>query len=228
VEEEDIHVQHSIKNLQQRSVKLDVLATDSTGKVYNIEIQRDDRGAGVRRARYNSSMIDTTMLKIGESTDRLNDTYVIFITERDVLGKDKPIYHIDRVIRETGEVFQDGSHILYVNGSRQDDTPLGKLMHDFHCTRASDMTYPDLAKKVRYYKEQEGGNNTMCKLLEDFAKEMKEEWTAEAKAEAKAKGKIENGKETALKMIEDGLPLETIVRYSGLTLEQVEELAKKV
>jgi predicted transposase YdaD len=68
----------------------------------------------------------------------------------------------------------------------------------------------------------------MCKLLEDFAKEMKEEWTAEAKAEAKAKGKIENGKETALKMIEDGLPLETIVRYSGLTLEQVEELAKKV
>jgi predicted transposase/invertase (TIGR01784 family) len=80
VKAEDIHVQHVIPNSPHRSVRLDVLATDSTGKVYNIEIQRDDRGAGIRRARYNSALIDSTMLNEGEKTRELNDSYVIFAT----------------------------------------------------------------------------------------------------------------------------------------------------
>jgi predicted transposase/invertase (TIGR01784 family) len=80
VKAEDIHVQYEIPNSPHRSVRLDVLATDSTGKVYNIEIQRDDRGAGIRRARYNSALIDSTMLKEGQRTAELNDSFVIFAT----------------------------------------------------------------------------------------------------------------------------------------------------
>lgn len=44
----DVNVQYTIKNLQARSVRLDIFAVDSTGKRYNIEIQRDDRGLGLR------------------------------------------------------------------------------------------------------------------------------------------------------------------------------------
>ncbi len=39
----DLKVQCFIKNLLKRSVKLDVFATDSIGKKYNIEIQGDER-----------------------------------------------------------------------------------------------------------------------------------------------------------------------------------------
>ena len=45
-----VHVQHEMKNLQGRSARLDILAVDEENRVYNIEIQRDDRGASVKRA----------------------------------------------------------------------------------------------------------------------------------------------------------------------------------
>ena len=57
----------------------------------------------------------------------------IFITRDDVLGYGLPIYHIDKQIKEVGESFQDEAHIIYVNSRKQEDTELGKLMHDLHC-----------------------------------------------------------------------------------------------
>ena len=117
--------QYAIKNLQGRSVRLDILAVD------NIEIQRNNKGAGVKRARYNSSLIDANVTEPGDQYQELNETYVIFITENDVLEENLPIYHVDRIIRETGKMFNDESHIIYVNSQIKDETALGKLMHDF-------------------------------------------------------------------------------------------------
>ena len=65
-----------------------------------IEFQRADRGAEPKRARYNSALMDANALKVGEDVDKLRDTYVIFITQDDVMGGGKEIYQIDRQIRE--------------------------------------------------------------------------------------------------------------------------------
>lgn len=54
----EVHTQYQISNLQGRTVKLDIAAVDIDGKWYDIEIQRDDKGAQARRARHNSSMLD--------------------------------------------------------------------------------------------------------------------------------------------------------------------------
>ena len=148
-----MHVQHEMKNLQGRSARLDILAVDEENRVYNIEIQRDDRGASVKRARYNSSLIDANITEPGEQYENLNETYVIFITEHDVLKGGSPIYCIERTVQETGESFGDGTHILYVNAQMKDDTALGQLMHDFACTSADEMHYQILADRVRYLKE---------------------------------------------------------------------------
>ena len=64
---------------------MDILAVDSNNRIYNIEIQRSDRGADAKRARYNSSLIDANMTEAGDKYDALTETYVIFITENDVL-----------------------------------------------------------------------------------------------------------------------------------------------
>ncbi len=89
-----------------------------------------------------------------------------------------PIYHIDRVVKETGEVFGDKSHIIYVNAQIKDESALGKLMHDFSCTDAKDMNYKILADRVRYFKEDEKGVATMCRALEEMRNEaVKEERT---------------------------------------------------
>lgn len=65
---------------------MDILAVDKQEQVYNIEIQRDDKGVGVKRARYNISLIDANVTEPGDQYQKLNETYVFFITENDVLG----------------------------------------------------------------------------------------------------------------------------------------------
>lgn len=74
-------------------------------------------------------MIDTKMLKMERKFKENYDSYVIFITVSDVLGVGCPLYHVKRMIEETGTYFGDGFHIIYVNGSYKDDNdPVGKLM----------------------------------------------------------------------------------------------------
>ena len=174
---QDIHVkkvttQKVMKNLLGRDVYLDIDADDDEGKEYDIEVQRADVGADRKRARYHSSILDAHSLKPGEDFSDLPETFVIFITENDVIGKGKSIYQIERMIEETDELFNDGEHIIYVNGDDKDaSTELGKLMQDFFCTSADDMHYKELAEKVRYFKEDEKGVAAMCKVMEDMRNE---------------------------------------------------------
>ena len=70
----DVHTQVFVENLLNRSVRLDVLATDSGGRKINVEIQRADKGAGRKRARYNSSMMDANLLRKSEDFDKLPET----------------------------------------------------------------------------------------------------------------------------------------------------------
>ena len=204
--------QYVIKNLQGRSVRLDILAVDRQNQVYNIEIQRDDKGAGVKRARYNSSLIDANVTEPGEQYQNLNETYVVFITENDVLGENIPIYHVDRIVRETGKMFNDQSHIIYVNSQIKDETALGKLMHDFTCTNAKDMYYEVLADRVHYFKEDEKGVAIMCKAMEDMRNE-----AAKMKAVHIARLMLDGGK----------LSYEDIAAYTELTIEEVEKIASE-
>ena len=205
----DVRTQVFVENLLNRSVRLDVLATDSTGAKLNVEVQRSDKGAGRKRARYNSSMMDANLLKKGEDFDKLPETWVIFITENDVMGKGLPLYPIERCFLGTGERFEDGSHILYVNGAYRGDTPIGKLMHDFSCTDAADMYYGILADRVRFFKESKEGIEIMCRAMEDMRNQTLKEGM----------------KEVALRMLAAGkYALEEIVNISGLSLEEVQQL----
>ncbi|MBO4390178.1 MAG: PD-(D/E)XK nuclease family transposase, partial [Lachnospiraceae bacterium] len=128
----NVKTQTLLKNLQGRDIWLDIHAKSDSGEEFDVEIQRDDRGANFKRARYHSSMLDAHLLKPADDFNKLPDTYVIFITENDVIGHNRPIYTIERQNITTGKPFRDGSHIIYVNGSNKDSsTALGRLMHDF-------------------------------------------------------------------------------------------------
>lgn len=147
----------------------------------------------------------------GDDTEKLPETYVIFITENDVLGGNKPIYHIQKTIIETNELFDDGSHILYVNGAWKDDSPLGLLMQDFSCKNPEDMHYKLLADRVKYFKEDEKGVGAMCKAVEELCKEERYEALIE----------------TAKRLLAEGtLPVEKIAECVGLTVEEVKQLAE--
>ncbi len=209
IEVTDVKTQYLVKSLTGRDVWLDVRAKDARGRLMNIEIQRDDKGAGRKRARYHSSVLDSNWLKPGQDFNDLPESYVIFITENDVFGGNLPIYHIERKIIELDDPFGDEEHIIYVNGANEDSkTELGKMVHDFMCTNPSDMYYEELAEKARYFKETDEGVKVMCKVIEDMRNETA--WRT----------KVEDVKG----MHAVGISKEQIAKAANLTIEQVEEI----
>ena len=209
----EAHSQRGIKNLQGRSVKLDILAVDSHNRVFNVEVQRSDRGAGAKRARYNSALIDANVTEPGYQYEDLNETFVIFITENDVMKAGLPIYHIDRVVSETGKLFEDEEHIIYVNSQIKDETKLGRLMHDFSCTDAKDMYNKVLADRVRYFKEDERGVEIMCREMEIMRNQAHEEGIEKGRIMQLIKQvcvkmqKFSSAEEVANDLVEQDVPL---------------------
>ncbi|WP_342982264.1 PD-(D/E)XK nuclease family transposase [Ruminococcus sp. 2227st1_E6_2227SCRN_220401] len=220
MEKQDLHVidqiiQKDYKNLQGRSAVMDCVARDSTGKQFDVEIQQDNEGASPKRARYHSGLMDMNTLNPGQDFEELPESYVIFITRDDILGYGLPIYHIDRQIKELNEAFQDEAHIIYVNSRKQDDTELGRLMHDLHCKKADEMHSPILAKRVYELKETQKGVELMCHEMEKIYSEGME--SGEKRGELKAK------KETALSMAEEGMNIQKIARLVKVSEKDVQK-----
>ncbi len=222
-----VEVQKEIKNLQGRSVRLDIFAEDEVGKIMNIEVQRSEDGAVPKRARYNSSLLDANITEPGELYENLQETYVIFITDTDVLKGNKPIYHINRKISELGKTFEDESHIIYVNSEIQDETALGRLMHDFKCKNASDMKYQILSERVRYFKDEQKGVGSMGSVVDEIREEGRAEGRAEGQAEGLQQGRLEVFTTTIISMHDNKLSDEQIAQIMKVSVEDVKEVLAK-
>ena len=158
----EVHTQVTFANINGKSVRLDVVAEDSSGKNYDVEIQRENKGAISKRARCHSSMIDA-------------------------------------------------------NGAYRDDTPLGKLMHDFACKDPSEMNYKMLADRSKELKGTEEGGKAMGKALEEYGEFIEK------------RAKMEISKEIARKMLQLGnMELNDIAEITGLTVDDVKELEEDV
>ena len=159
-------------DIDGRTIRLDIMAVDSDGKRIDIEVQTGEKGSEVKRARYHSSMLDSGMLKKGQDFSEIRDSYVIFIYKHDKFRAGLPVYHINRYVGETGEMFEDGSNIIYVNGTYSGDDDLGKMLADFMQPDASKINFKELADGVRYFKE-EGGWENMCEAVEKYGERTK-------------------------------------------------------
>ena len=220
-----------MKNLQGRSSILDCIALDNSGRKYNIEFQNADSGASLKRARYHGSLVDANTLETGQVPNDLPDTYIIFITENDTLGCNLPIYHINRTIEENCQQCHDQLHIIYVNSSFQDDTTLGRLMHDLHCSDPHDMYSEILAQRVLELKETQKGVDIMCDKLNELIVEERNEGIliGEAQGEKRgiligeAQGILHTQKETAKNLQHMGMALTQIAQALNVSVQLIQE-----
>lgn len=174
-------------NFFSRSCRFDVLAEDSNGKIYNIEVQNSNEGAVPRRARYNCEKLDELVIRKGMAYNDYPETYVIFITQNDVLGDGLPIYHIRRYIEENGKLFDDGQQIIYVNGENIDtSTALGQLMVDMQQKDAAKISNKILADKMNILKKGRTFE-TMCREIEKLTADVTAEVAAKVTAEEQKK-----------------------------------------
>ena len=219
-----VTVQRFLQNLYGHSAQLDILAEDEEGRKFNVEVQRSDEGSSPKRARFYSSALDMHFLDAGEKYEALPETYVIFITENDVMDEGRPLYSIDRYVNESGKTFTDGSHIVYVNASCRDNTPLGKLMQDFACKDPEKMHYKELADSVRYFKTTKEGEVDMKDIIELYAENKAKKAAEKATKDAEQAERISFAK----KMLKNNESIDKIVLYSNLSADEVRTLAGKL
>ena len=189
-------LQEDLKNLQGRSVILDCLCTDESGAVYNIELQNSRSGASPLRARYHAGIIDMHILKAGENFTRLPESYVIFICRKDVLKENRQIYHVKRIIEESGNTFPDKAQIIYINTEKSSDDELGRMIKDFYTEDPKEIHSAVLARRIAELKipskAEKGEDAEMTTYYDRLKRQWKKEGRAEGKAEGKAEG-IEQG-----------------------------------
>ena len=230
--------QQEKRNLYGRSVILDIIAEDTEHKLYNIEIQRSDKGNSPKRVRYNAAMIDSHTLHSGKDFTDLPELYIIFITEHDYLKLKKPYYKVKKYFDVTDKngqkiAYDDGINVMYVNGTYRGNDAIGKLMHDFCTPNADDMYYAEIAKRVKFHKQEEQGVGKVCRVWEQYGDERETEGIKKGKLtglrEGKRVGLKEGKKEMAARFLKDGtLSVQKIAEISGFSLEQVQKMAEEI
>jgi len=201
--------QYDIHSVAGRSLRCDLVARDSAGRLYNIEIQRRSKGAEPERARYHSALLDAGTLKKGADFTDLPETYVIFITEHDALRGGKALYHIDRAVRELGGApFGDRAHIVYAVMKNTDESSLGQFLRDFLADEAARIADPKLAECMDYFKTTEKGETQMCEIMEKLIQERGKEI------------KMERDREIVLRMLNKNVSKKDIMEFLGITDEE--------
>ena len=179
-------------------------------KMMNIEVQRDNAGGDIKRARYHSSLIDGEIEIKKKEWKKLPKSYVIFITEKDIFQEGLPIYHIGRVIKENQKEVGDGQEIIYVNGEYEGEDEIGRLMHDFRCKEAKEMYNEVLAKRVERIKTKKEGEREMGKILDEIKNK--------GIMEGEQRGLLIGREETKI------LSIQSIMENLNLTVQQAMEV----
>jgi len=164
----DVVTQSSERNLYGRSVRLDALCVLGNGAKVNIEVQRSDNDNHLKRARFNASSITVKDSEPGIKFEDVLELYIVYISEFDFLKGNRTIYHADKVLRETGNIIDDGLHEIFVNTVVDDGTDIAELMSCFTKKEVKNNKFPALSSEVKRLKETEGGVQVVCEVMQKY------------------------------------------------------------
>ena len=219
----------------KRSVRLDAYLDD--GKtIYNIEMQTAEQIALPQRSRLYQAHIDVNQLERGQYYDELRPSYVIFICTFDPFGKSLYRYSFRNVCREDGEVeLQDEAYKLFFNtkGTRGE---IPEALKEMLAYINNPEEYPVEESKLKLIHRLDEAVET-AKMSEDWRRaymtyqthlrDAQLEGIAIGRKEGRLEGRKEGLLEAAKAMLQGHLPVEQIVRFTGLSQEDVQKLAEE-
>ena len=202
--------QSAVTNTRGRSAVLDALCELSDGRLVDVEVQRADKGDLQRRARYYASLVTADRTRPGTPFGDVPDVCVVLVCEFDPLGEGCSLYHVDRVVRESGRTLENGLSELYVNALARDGTDVSALMRVFTEAEAYDEArFPETSRVKRRLRETEEGRKDMGSVIEEIRAECIAEGIETGRAEGKAEGIAEGEARGTLKtlgrLVRDGL-----------------------
>ena len=198
--------QSHVTNTRGRSAVLDALCELSDGRFVDVEVQRADDDDLQRRVRYYASLVTADRTRPGGRFADVPDVCVALVCEFDPLGEGRSLYHVDRVVRESGRTLEDGLSEVYVNALARDGTDVSALMRVFTEAEAYDEErFPETSRVKRRLRETEEGRKDMGSVIEEIREEIRAECIAEGIETGRAEGIAEGTLKTLVRLVRDGL-----------------------
>ncbi|MCR5209840.1 MAG: Rpn family recombination-promoting nuclease/putative transposase [Lachnospiraceae bacterium] len=213
------------EDAQGKYIKLDILAEDEVGRLYDVEMQNesknDERRKELpRRSRYYQSMLDITYLKEGAHYRELKDVYIIFLCTFDPFGYGKYCYTFRNSCKEVPELeLSDGAERLFFNiTSDMKGAPenLRKLLEYMRTGNASD----EVTKKIdRIVKMARKNPEWRAEYMKSFT------YLMDAKYEGKQEGLQEGKAQSVIELLEEIGPVPQELREVILNEMNLETLS---
>lgn len=168
IKKETVSGQKSIRIIGKRSIRVDAYAEGNEHTVFNIEIQRADNENHVKRVRYNAPVITVNRSEPGDLFEQVQELFVIYIADFDVLGNGRTISHAEMTCAETGVTLNDGLHEIFVTTVGKDNSKIARLMKEYKNPDMNNPEFPKQSKRVQEMKHDSKEAEKMCKLVEDY------------------------------------------------------------
>ncbi len=218
------HTQRHLRNLGAHSVILDVLCEDSSGSLFNIEVQKDDKKKldakaeeYQKRVRFNLANMDTVFAEKGIPYNHLPDLYAVFISEIDPFKLRCTTYHVRRSLEETDTTVQNGVHEIYVNTAVVDNTVTSQLMQYFINSNGYNANFKKTSQRVIQFKETNEGVKEMTSVFDEYAQECIREYDKE------------KDRNTAINGLKEGISVDVLTKLvPSLSKDSILELKKQL
>ena len=171
--------QRFLRNVDAHSVVLDVLCTDESGRLFNIEVQKKDDDDHQRRVRFHISNIDTSFMEKGISYKDFPDVCTVFISKFDMFAMKQPFYYVCRVVKGTNQYVENGTYEVYVNTAINDGSDLAELMAYFENSNGTHEKFKAICNRVNYLKESSKEVTSMSSVIEEYAEQYAEKYYKE-------------------------------------------------
>ena len=181
----EVRSQYRISKLVSKDAVLDILAEDTQGRVYNLEIQRKTTLDHARRTRRYNAMVDAEYLEKGKEYSEMPEVYVIYISETDIWKTRRTESTVEKHFKGQMTEYDDGQHTIYINAAINDGSPKAALMQYFKTCDPDDMSQGALSRRVRYLKREKGGIEEMGEYSERIFNGGREEGLREGRREGR-------------------------------------------
>ncbi|WP_024466402.1 Rpn family recombination-promoting nuclease/putative transposase [Treponema pedis] len=224
-----------ITGFEAKSIRLDILAKDETGKTYDIEMQAVNEYNLPKRMRYYQAAIDILFLDKGEHYSNLNDSYIIFLCLFDSVGKDKPVYTFENICLEDREtLLNDGTKKIIINANafkKAEDKNLRGFLEYVKTGKVTTEFTGRIEKMIEKVKNTEQARSEY-RFISGFEmdaryygrQEGREEGRIQGRQEGFSDGARQTKLETAAAFKRMGIPIAKIAEGTGLTKEEIEKL----
>ena len=193
----------------------------------DIEMQTSDGSELDKRARYYHANMDLDFLEQGQPYKDLKPSYVIFICTFDHFNMDEPVYFFRSWDVEKSLPLKDLSYTIMLNTKCSPEKvpealkPFYEYLNDPKKNQASELTRM-IDERVRKFNSSEWRQKYMT--FEYILNEQKRESEAIGFEKGRTEGAAQKQREIAKNLKDLGVGTTEIIKATGLSAEEVEEL----